>query len=196
MELLTHTRRCAAAAAVVLGLLAVGCSPMLRPEQADRGEQVTSDDFLHDHLQRQSVVTAAEAYRAMLMLAEGQDTPRSFAGREEELLSKGILREDWRLSRETALDRGTIAWMTCRIIGMKGGVNMRTMGELGVGDRRYAVRELVYYQLLDPGPPYRYMSGAELVDLMHKADGYMLQEGRYEQPPTDLEALAAQPAPQ
>ena len=196
MELLTSTRRWLAATSAVVALLGAGCSPMLRPEQADRGEQAASDDFLHDHLQRQPVVTATEAYRAMLLLADGEDTPRSFAAREEELLSRGILRENWKLSRETAVDRGTVAWMTCRVIGMKGGVNMRTAGELGVGDRRYAVRELVYYQLLDPGPPYRYMTGAELVDLIHKADGYMAEQGRYNQPATDLEALASQPAGQ
>jgi hypothetical protein len=169
-------------------LLALGgCSRLSRPEQARLGDQVNQDAFLHDHLQREPVVTVAEACRAMVILADGEDRFESYAAREEYLLSRKILRPEWRLQRDEAIDRGSVAYMVVQILRIQGGVNLNVMGRLaGLGDRRYAVRELVYHEIMEDLPPYRFISGAELVDAVGKADAYMAKNGLYTEPAADV----------
>ncbi|HOJ74463.1 MAG TPA: hypothetical protein PLQ89_10770 [Phycisphaerae bacterium] len=174
-----------------------GCSQVSRPEQAQAGERVGPDQFLHEHLQRQAVVTVSEAYRAMVMLAEGDDRFDSFAAREEYLLAKKIVRPEWKLKRDAAIDRGSVAYMVLQILDLRGGVNMNVYGRmLGVADRRYAVRELAYKGIMVNRPPYRLITGPELVDVLARADTYMAENGRYDEPPTSVvEQVEAADAP-
>ena len=184
---------------LVIGLCACGCSRTLRVEQADRGEQVDIDTFWHEHLQAQPMVTVAEACRALLLLADGAEQYPDFEARRAALEARGIVRPAWGLQREACIDRGSVAYMVCRILQIRGGLNLRLFGTLGVGDRRYAVRELVYLDLMPPGAPYRYMTGSELVDLMAEADRYMAGRGMYEEQAIDvadvIESGAAATAP-
>ncbi len=182
--------------AVVLGVIAgLGCSQISRPEQAALGEQTAADTFLHEHLQSQSMVTTAEAYRAMVLLAEGNDELTSFAAREELLLAREIVRREWKLKRDQVVDRGTVAYMVMKILGLPGGVNVNVMGRMGIGDRRYALRELIYHDVMANGPPYRFISGAELVDVLGRADEVMAREGLYADEPADVvESLTSRPA--
>lgn len=150
-----------------------GCSQMARPEQARLGEQVTAIEFLHEHLPKQPCVTVAEAYRAMIMLAEGRDDFNSFAAREEYLLAREIIRPAWKLGRDNAIDRGSVAYMVMRILKIQGGVNARVYGRMGLADRRYAVRELAWRGIMMDKPPYRLITGAELVDVLGNADAAM-----------------------
>lgn len=205
MELLTDDKaanwrrgngagRCLARA-LSIALCLCGCSQVIRPEQADQGEQVDVDTFLHEHLQCQPMVTTAEAYRAMLILADGEDRHASFDGRRAELQERGIVRPAWGLVRDQGIDRGSVAYMVCKILQIRGGVNFAVLGQSGIGDRRYAVRELVYMGLMPPGAPYRYLTGGELVDLLAKADGYMAEHGMYEEEAVDVvEMLESGPA--
>lgn len=169
------------------GMLSLaGCSQIERPEQAQAGEKADAGAFLHEHLPAQSMVTVAEAYRAMVMLAEGEDKYGSFAGREEYLLSRRIIRPDWKLQRDSAIDRGSVAYMLMRILNVRGGVNWNVYGQLGIADRRYAVRELAYRNIMADTPPYRLISGAELVDIIAKADAAMADRGAYTQEKVDV----------
>lgn len=168
---------------------------MTRPEQADTGEKVDAQAFLHEHLQRLPAVTVAEACRGMVMLADGEDKFTSFQERESSLIERKILRPEWRLEREQAIDRGSVAYMVTRILKIRGGVNMQTFGRLGIGDRRYAVRELAYLDLLPSTPAYRYMTGGELVDLLARADDYMAAHDMYPEQRTDITEMLATPTP-
>lgn len=175
------------ASVCLIASVSVGCSAISKPDQAQAGEQVNPDAFLHDHLQSEPIVTVAEAYRAMVMLAEGDDKYDSFASREEYLLQKEIIRSEWKLESDVAIDRGSVAYMVLQILKVRSGVNMNLFGRLlGVADRRYAVRELAYIDLMEDRPPYRFISGAELVDLMGKADAYMAENGLYPEERTDV----------
>lgn len=167
----------ATAAAMVLS---AGCTQIHRPEQADLGERVPAAVFLHEHLQRQPLVTTAEAYRAVVMLAEGEDTFDSFAAREEYLLSRDIVRAEWKLERDAAIDRGAVAYMVLQVLNLPGGVNFNVMGRQGIGDRRYAVRELAYHDIMADGPTYRPISGAELIDVITNGDAMMAKKGMYD----------------
>jgi len=172
---------------VTVGLC--GCSQTLRSDQANRGEQCDVDVFLHEHLQKQPMVTTAEAYRAMLILADGDDTQDSFEARQQTLEQRGIARRSWGLSRDACIDKGSVAFMVCKILQVRGGVNLALLGELGIGDRRYAVRELAYMDLMPQAASYRYITGGELVDLMLKADRYMAEHNMYEEESVDISQM-------
>ncbi|GMU23290.1 MAG: hypothetical protein AMXMBFR13_33710 [Phycisphaerae bacterium] len=161
------------------GLMVAGCTRPERLEQVDRGEQVSADLFLHEHLQMQPMVTVGEAYRAMVLLAEGEDAYDSFEAREVALEERQIVRPQWELKRAEPVDKGTVAYMVMRILKLRGGVNMLLFGNLGLGDRRYALRELAYQGLMEATPTYRFITGGELVNLMLKADRYMADHGMY-----------------
>lgn len=185
------------------GVLAMGwgfgCSRTVRVEQADLGERVDVDTLLHEQLQKEPMVTVAEAYRAMVILADGEDDHKSFEERRSSLESRGIARPEWKLAREACIDKGSVAYMVCEIIKAPGGANLNLMGRAAhLGDRRYAVRELAFLGLMPQTAPYRYITGGELVDLAAKADRYMAEHGRYGSEPTDIareiEALDAGPA--
>jgi len=182
------------------GLLAawsgLGCTETLRVEQAEAGQKVPADAFLHEHLQTQPMVTVAEAYRAMLMLAEGDDNCTDFEARRQTLESRGIARAEWNLRSEASIDRGSVAYMVCQIINVRGGINYNLFGRLtGVGDRRYAVRELAYLQIMTPAAPYRYITGGELVDVLAKADRYMAEHGMYPQESANIKEMLDTGAP-
>lgn len=181
-------RRVGASPAIVLliALAPAGCSQTLRVAQADRGEQVDVDTFWHEHLQTQPMVTMAEAYRAMLLLADGREQYADFEARRAALQERGIVRPAWNLQREACIDRGSVAYMVCRILQIRGGVNFNLFAPLGIGDRRYAVRELIYMGMMTPGASYRYLTGGELVELLAEADRYMASRGLYEEEAVDI----------
>jgi len=174
------------AVVVLAALLASGCSQTLRVEQANIGERVDVDTFLHEHLLVQPMVTVSEAYRAMLILADGDDTCKSFGERRSLLEERGIARGQWDLRREACIDRGSIAYMVCKILKVRGGINLTIFGSLGIGDRRYAMRELMDMSMMEYGSVDQYMTGGELVTLIGKADRYMADHGMYEEEAVDI----------
>ena len=93
----------------------------------------------------------------MVVLAEGEDNYENYAGRVAALEQRGIIRPEWGLQREDCIDKGTVAYMVCRILNIRGGLNLMTLGSLGLGDRRYALRELVYMELMSMAPAFLMM---------------------------------------
>ncbi len=179
----------------LLGLCAAGCSHVNRAEQVDRAEQLGIDEFLHEHLPRQPMVTAGEAYRALLLLADGEEKCASFQERAAELERRHWVRREWNLSREQPIDSGAVAYIVLAIIHGQRGVNSLMLGSLGLGERRYALRDLVYLGLIDDKPAYRWMTGGELLDLMGKADDYMARHKLYPAEPVNLrQELSSRPA--
>jgi len=135
-------------------------------------------DFL-DCMAEQPKCTFAQAVRAVVILMNGSDVGTSHEQRCEYLLERGVIRSAWKISPDRWIDRGTLAFMFYKAIGLKGGVNMIVFGSWGLGDRRFAYRELVYRNLMERGVDYNYVSGPELVTALGKVDWYMQDTGRY-----------------
>ena len=189
-SLTSHPRRHGPLVALLAaGMSAVGCSQVVRPEQVEQAEKADIDTFLHEHLPGQPAVTVGEAYRALLVLADGEERFGDYDSRRAALEERGIVRTAWKLEREACIDRGSVAYMVCRILQIRGGVNMNLVGSLGIGDRRYAARELVYMDMMQPGAAYRYVTGGELLELMAAADDYMASHGQYQAETTDIADL-------
>lgn len=167
------------------GLLSLGCAgPRQFAPRVDAKE--LSDVGFMAYLAEVPQVTVDEAYRAMIILADGEDKSESFEARQATLQSRGIARAAWRLEPENVIDAGSVAFMVCRICSIRGGINYNLFASWGLGDRRYAMRELVYRGMLEDSVDYQYMTGQTLVALMARADDLMEKKGIYEKEHVDL----------
>lgn len=176
------------AAAICIGLFAAsfsGCAAP-RPVQPEVDAKALPDDVFQAYLAEVDLVTVDEAYRAMLILADGEDTAQDFEERKGKLEARGIARSAWQLQSDNVVDAGSVAYMVCRICDIDGGVNMHLFGRAGLGDRRYALRELIYRDMIDDAVDYQYMTGAGLFALMRKADALMEKKGLYAPTGIDL----------
>lgn len=174
--------------ALALGLFLAGLSACAgpRPAQPEIDASTLPDDVFQSYLAEVDLVTVDEAYRAMLILADGEDTSKSFDERRTKLESRGIARSAWGLQPENVVDSGSVAYMVCRICDIDGGVNMHVFGRAGLGDRRYAVRELIYREMIDDTVDYQYMTGGAFFALLRKADALMEEKGLYAPTGIDL----------
>src|SRR5262249_26342867 len=127
-----------------------------------------------------------EAFRAILILADGQERGKTVEERKEKLESRGISRAAWHLEPNNMIDKGTVAYMVCKICRIRGGINMMVLGSIGIGDRHYALRELVYDNLADDTSEFAFIRGGEFVSLLSKADDYMRKHKLYEGAPLEL----------
>jgi hypothetical protein len=171
---------------LLAGLCATGCSRVCRVEQVDRAEQMDIDDFLHEQLPREAMITTGEAYRALLLLADGEERYNTFQERECELQRRHWIRCEWNLQRAEPIDVGAVAYIVIRMIHGERGVNSLVFGSLGLGDRRYALRDLTYMGLIENEAAYRWITGGELLNLMGRADDYMAGHNLYPAEPVDL----------
>ncbi len=174
-----------AAALAASVLLMSGCvQPHRDPPSVD--PSTLGDIEFQSYLATAPLITVDEAFRAILILADGEDTCKTFEERREKLESRGIARPGWKLNPEAIIDRGTLAYMTCKICRIYGGVDMLVFGNLGVGDRRYAMRELIYEKIMDEGSAYWYVRGDEIVAVLAKADEFMRRTKVYESTVNEL----------
>jgi hypothetical protein len=154
----------------IMLLLLVGCAvtrphPKIDPATLDR------DSFL-SWLADQPMVSAAEAYRAMLLAATDQDPGSDFAQNQQEVFRRDIARPEWKLQPDQAVDKATVAFMALQVAKVRGGINLNLFGRaLHLGDRRYAFREAVYEGApWDATTPYMVLTGGEFVSLLTWAD--------------------------
>lgn len=166
-------------------LLSVACAGP-RPTQPPVNADTLDDDGFQFYLNEVDLVTVDEAYRAILILADGEDTSENFAERAQKLESREIVRAAWELQPDHVIDSGSVAYMVCRICELRGGLNARLLSPTGLGDRRYALRELIYREMIDDSVDYQYMTGTALFALMRKADQLRAKKGLYESKDVDL----------
>jgi len=100
----------------------------------------------------------------VLLLAQGEDRYVNFEQRLAGLEVKGLARADWRLQAEEPVTKGTLAYMLCRTLDIKGGVLMHLLPS-----RRYAYREAIYYELMERGSEYEPLTGPEAVGVLGRA---------------------------
>ncbi len=174
----------------VLFLLAMagqvsGCAgPRLSTPAVDATK--LSDEAFQAYLAEIELVTVDEAYRAMLILADGEDPSKGFEQRRAILEGRGIARAAWQLQPDHVVDAGSVAYMVCRICRISGGINMRLFGASGLGDRRYALRELIAREMIQDVVDYQFMTGAAMFAILRRADTLMQEKGLYESQGIDL----------
>lgn len=128
--------------------------------------------FVH-YLSVTVVVTVDEGARAVLALVGDAGVAGDFESRWAALRERGAVRDQWRVTAETVLDRGSFAYMLCGVLGVPPGLNDRWSDTLGWGGRRAATRTAVYEGLLDYGPAHEPISGGVVASSLVRAAEWM-----------------------
>ncbi len=181
----------------MLVLLLAGCA-VTRPQPKIDPATLDRDSFL-SWLADQPMVSASEAYRAVLIAETDQDPGSDFAINQQEVFRRDIARPEWKLKSDQAVDKATAAFMAVQVAKLRGGINLNLFGRaLHLGDRRYAYREVIYEGLWqNVGTPYMVLTGGEFVTFLTWADERRDKGGEAElprRPPAPAPATA--PAPQ
>lgn len=159
---------------VAVALVSVGgCAAPKRTYQPAQDHNTLSKIAFVHHLGTLPTVSMDEAYHAMLLLAREADSPTSFEERQAFLVRRGVVRAAWGLEADDVLDKGTLAYMIVKICGVPGGLNDAMFGSWGLGDRRYALRNAVWHDLIPYGMPYHVVTGGEMLTAITKAAEYM-----------------------
>ncbi|MBN1510909.1 MAG: hypothetical protein JXB13_02755 [Phycisphaerae bacterium] len=184
-------------AALCLVLLLAGCAGSRKYQPPVDTQTLDATLFVH-YLATAPAVTIDEAARAVLILADGEETTDTAAraapatqgtkgrrdeGTEEDVSSaearlaelerRGWIRPIWGLQPEHTLDRATLGYLLFRACKLPDSVNTIMLGSWGAGDRRYAMRQAVALGLMEHGPEYEPVTGGEFVAALTRADEYL-----------------------
>lgn len=162
-------------------LAGTACKTQVKPvpeEKITKGAETLDDvDFLQ-WLSRQPLVRSEDAYRAVLLLKNGQSTPGDFAALQAQAEQEGLTNWQFKMEPGHAVDNGQVAFMLCKAIKQVGGINWCLTGLV-----RYAYREMVYQEVMvKDRAEYQHITGGEMVDAIGKADAIMQRRGLYPSP--------------
>ena len=155
---------------IAIHALGTGCGRPHRAKQAPLAPDVPGDvEFLH-YLASAPVVSVDDGARAVLLLVGGSDQWPSSPDRWDQAHKRGMLRDEWGLQPQDALDVGTLAHMLQAVLRLPSGVNGRLARLAGVGERRYALKACVDVGLLPPSRTGQPVRGGELVSALQRAE--------------------------
>ncbi len=167
----TAFRRPGARRTWCLGVLVVGASLPLWAQQASppAGQEKPKEGRAAyvRRMYEKDRATFGDACRSVLGFVRGEPAEGDFAANEKDLLARSIVEENWG-GDSGPLTKGTLAFMLCKALGIKGGFTMSILG----ASRRYALREAIYLGLMPRGSPGQFVSGRELIDVITNAEIY------------------------
>lgn len=155
---------------LLLGLLA-GCQtaqvghPLT--EKLSGNDPDSQMEFWHSLADRH-VTSNDEAFHGLLLYLDGKDPAPDYAQRVSVLKGRGMLRGNFDASAHQAVERGTLAVVMVKALGIRGGVMLHAFS----GSQRYAVRELVNLDLYPPSSPNQTFSGSEFLGIIGKMEDY------------------------
>ena len=122
-------------------------------------------NFWHG-LTDEPVASNDQGFHAILLFVDNKDDSRSYADRVATLKSRHMLPKHFNEPAEMALKRGTLAVAVMRILNERGGVTTTLFGP----SPRYAVREMMFRNVLPPSTPNQVTSGNELVGIIGRVE--------------------------
>ena len=150
---------------LVLGGALIGLVAMTVNSQAETS-------YFRELADRKATFLSDGFYSVCLLLGVA-DKYNNFESQKNFLKEQGILPERAiNAGADDPLRKSTAAYMFCRALDIKGGAVMRVFGP----SERYALRELVYKQLVAEGPAKKIVSGRELLSILMRASEYKAKE--------------------
>jgi hypothetical protein len=133
-----------------------------RPTPADNSSETSRNEAqLAYELSNKTWCTNDEACSLILLFSEGQDRCANFADRLEKLRALGFVQDHWNLLADEPVTKGTLAYMICRALKVRGGFFMHL-----IPSRRYAYREAVYMKIMQKGSENEPLTGPEVVGVL------------------------------
>lgn len=159
-------------AGVMMLAAMAGCQQEMKTTDVLVGENPPADSAaLAWALSQKTWCTNNEAASLVLSLVDGKDEYGTFESRMEALQAKGLAQESWRLVGDEPVTKGTMGFMLCKALGLKGGVMMQVLPA-----RRYAYREALAQGLMVRGSEFEPLTGPEAVGILQRAA--LVKEGQ------------------
>ena len=151
----------------LLSMAASGCQPYLMPSSAvDAYPKADQElDFLAE-VEKMNAITNNDAVHAFLLLQDGADAQPDYAARRAEAIRRGWMDRGASTNANEAAHVGWMATAGCMVMQIKGGVSMHLFGPVP----RYAVRELIFMEILPLRTENQVLSGSEFVDYLNRLD--------------------------
>ena len=124
-------------------------------------------EFWHQ-LAGRNICSNDEAFHGLILYLDQTDAANDYAGRVQNLKSRGILPGNFDQPADQAIERGTLAVALVRTLKIKGGLMQRITRDLP----RYAVRELMFLDLYPPSSVHQTFSGSEFLGVMGRIEDF------------------------
>ena len=143
------------------------CQPyMLKSSAVDKFAAPQQEIEFLDALEDMSAVTNNDALHGLLIIEDGKDLSNDYQERVAQGIRRKWLSSSFDLPANAAAHIGWMAGAGCRIMKVQGGVTMMIFGPID----RYALKELIYMQILPLRTDNQSLSGAEFIDYMNRLE--------------------------
>ena len=122
-------------------------------------------EFL-DALENMPAVTNNDALHGFLILEDGKDPSNDYQDRVVEGVRRKWLSSSFDEQANAAAHVGWMAGAGCRIMKIRGGLTMMIFGPVD----RFAVKELIYMEILPLRTENQSLSGAEFIDFINRLE--------------------------
>jgi hypothetical protein len=109
-----------------------------------------------------------QAFHALLLYVDNKDDSTDYGARVAALKRREMLPAKFASPADAGVTRGTVAVAMMRILNERGGVTTRVFGP----SPRYAVRELMFLNVIPASTPNQALSGNELVGIIGRLEDY------------------------
>ncbi len=153
------------AACVAVIALAAGCDrQMLQTSVTDRFPRPEQELDHAESLDSTSVVTNNDMLHGFIVFVSGEDPWATYAQRVLDARSRGWLPKDWREPANESATVGRMASIASNIVEIRGGLSFMLLGPIP----RYALRELIYQDVLPARTENQSLSGLEFTDFLNR----------------------------
>lgn len=161
--------RHAASALLALSALAAvplpGCDRQMVDVSVTQRYPLPEQELDHtEQLERQPITTNDDMLHGFFVLADGSDPWTTYAQRVIEARRRGWVPEDWDEPAVESAAVGRMASIAVHIGKIRGGLSMLIMGPVP----RYALKELIYQDILPARTENQSLSGLEFVDFLNR----------------------------
>jgi hypothetical protein len=152
---------------LMAALLQAGCEPyMLKSSAVDQFPGAHQEIEFIEALEKSHAVTNNDALHSFLILQDGIDPSADYQERVAEGVRRKWLSESFKGQANQAANVGWMAGAGCRIMNIKGGLTMMVFGPVD----HFAVKELIYMEILPLRTDNQTLSGLEFVDYINRLE--------------------------
>jgi hypothetical protein len=163
--------RCRARCVAVLclagcaGLIGAGCDRQLaQTSVTDRFPRPEQELDHAETLESTAVVTNNDMLHGFIVFTGAEDPWTTYAQRVLDARSRGWVPEDWREPANESATVGRMASIASHIVEIRGGLSFMILGPTP----RYALRELIYQDILPARTENQSLSGLEFTDFLNR----------------------------
>ena len=147
--------------------LLCACQPyMMKSSAVDQFPAPQQEIEFLDALENMPAVTNNDALHGFLILEDGKDLSKDYQDRVVEGVRRKWLSSSFDQQANAAAHVGWMAGAGCRIMKIRGGLTMMIFGPVD----RYAVKELIYMDILPLRTDNQSLSGAEFIDYINRLE--------------------------